>query len=1698
MADKTINVKLKQRIDTEANWISKDPILLEGEVAYTKGTSKYKIGDGTNKWSVLPYYEAMTSTDRSKFDGIANGANKTTVDSALSSTSTNPVQNKVVNSALAGKSNTNHTHDLNTMINTLTLGTSDPTDDDYYISQYAGGGTTTTTYHRRPVKALLNYIKSKLSKVATTGSYNDLSDKPTIPSVGNGTITIKQAGASKGTFTMNQSGNTTIELTDNNTTYSTGTPTVSGLTKLYSNTGTNTDGTMTQAALKTALDGKTNTGHTHSSVNDSNDGGSITFAYSKAGMGYSDYTWLAAWNGKELRAVNKNQYATAGHTHNYAGSSSAGGSATSANKLTTARSISLNTGASGAVSFDGSKDVAIPVTSVKESYLSWGGKNYSGSFGCIDAAMIPDLGANRLAFGSGDGITIEYSRDSGSTWTDYGLSTAQRSSILSTGLDAGIGKCDSTNKATATYMLRVTLDTDKIPVYTVLNKFVFYVNTNGSNGCYCTIEASLESTPTTWKTFVNKVSIAGWSGWNVINTSEITTYGNNASSQYGLIRFTFGCTSSSTTHTGLKINKILAFGGQGWTTPSTMARNGHLYGYDIYKNASFPASVSATTFTENGTTLSSKYAALSHTHTKSQITDFPATLKNPNAINIKGAGTTVSSYDGSAVKNLDIVAGTNVTITPDATNGKITIASKDTDTKVIQTAVTESSYTNWRSLVWGASNSGTEGFSPSTVTDGLFSSTSLSVQPSSGTIKAKVFKGSLSGNATSATTATTSSYLKANYIANSTDLNSLTTPGFYYNDANVHVQTFKNCPTTNALFMVVGSHAGVYQEITEYVTSNPKKFMRNYYNGAWGSWYRVYTSANAPTKAEVGLGNVDNTADANKSVKYATSAGSATTATTATTANAVAWGNVTGKPSTYTPSTHSHDNSTITSVDASKIKSGTIDIERLPQGALERCVIVADDTARFKLTTASVQKGDTVKVTGTGKMYFVIDDTKLTSENGYTVYTAGSATSVPWSGVTGKPSTYPPSSHNHDSSYLKLTGGSLSGALNINGDAASQPLKVRGIVGSNGSGTVGDLYLQYGANNKLILGNTGTYSISADGGTYTGTATNATMAVSSKNVIDAGNNSSKTTFAYSKSGMNYEDYSWLAGWNGYELRTVDKSQFATAGHTHTTVRGVYTNNGGQQNPSYIGGGTVRFNMMNTPINGDSNYKDFILMDTYTGSDVPYVTALGLAKTSSPKAFIMAGKKGGTSWDYKAELLTTSNYTSYAPTKTGSGASGSWGISVTGNSATSTKLATARTINGTSFDGSANITTANWGTGRTITIGNTGKTVNGSGNVSWSLSEIGAAASSHDHSVATASVNGFMSASDKNKMNHISYAHYGTTKDATGYYKININSTSSWMLNFTIRVYQNYRAYDIMIGGYNYGSNYWYSPTATILGDSGKSNIVVSFGYDAANKLWVAIPATSYTGLDIFNVTNGFTQLDDFSNLFTITNVSTKPGTVQKDIVAYAPYYRNETVATATALSTSAGSATQPVYFSSGKPVACTYTLGKSVPSNAVFTDTNTWTALKGATTSAAGTAGYAPAPSAGTANRYLRSDGTWSVPPDTNTTYSNMTAATAAAAGKAGLVPAPSAGCQVKFLRGDGTWQVPTNTDTKVTNTLATTTKAYLTGTSSASTNTGTQVFDTGVYLTTTSGGLHSEKLEIGSATLSYDSSNKMITISFN
>ena len=117
---------------------------------------------------------------------------------------------------------------------------------------------------------------------------------------------------------------------------------------------------------------------------------------------------------------------------------------------------------------------------------------------------------------------------------------------------------------------------------------------------------------------------------------------------------------------------------------------------------------------------------------------------------------------------------------------------------------------------------------------------------------------------------------------------------------------------------------------------------------------------------------------------------------------------------------HTHESDDIVSLDASKL-TGTIDIARLPAGALERLVNVANQTARFKLTTASVQLGDTVREVDTGLMYYVVDTNNLGNANGYQPYTAGAATSVPWSGVTGKPTEFTPASHTHDDRYYTET-----------------------------------------------------------------------------------------------------------------------------------------------------------------------------------------------------------------------------------------------------------------------------------------------------------------------------------------------------------------------------------------------------------------------------------------------------------------------------------------------------------------------------------------------------------------------------------------------------------------------------------------------------------------------------------------------------
>ena len=182
-------------------------------------------------------------------------------------------------------------------------------------------------------------------------------------------------------------------------------------------------------------------------------------------------------------------------------------------------------------------------------------------------------------------------------------------------------------------------------------------------------------------------------------------------------------------------------------------------------------------------------------------------------------------------------------------------------------------------------------------------------------------------------------------------------------------------------------------------------------------------TANASSNVTANLSIPVNTSDLNNDAGFLTQHNPVDDELSATSENALQNKVVKSELDGKAPLVHTHAASDVTSgtfniaripnLDASKITSGTIDIARLPKGSLERLIKVANQAARYALTADDVQLGDTVQQLDTGVMYVVTDETKLDSADGYTEFTAGSASSVPWTGITGKPNDYPPSSHTH-------------------------------------------------------------------------------------------------------------------------------------------------------------------------------------------------------------------------------------------------------------------------------------------------------------------------------------------------------------------------------------------------------------------------------------------------------------------------------------------------------------------------------------------------------------------------------------------------------------------------------------------------------------------------------------------------------------
>ena len=208
--------------------------------------------------------------------------------------------------------------------------------------------------------------------------------------------------------------------------------------------------------------------------------------------------------------------------------------------------------------------------------------------------------------------------------------------------------------------------------------------------------------------------------------------------------------------------------------------------------------------------------------------------------------------------------------------------------------------------------------------------------------------------------------------------------------------------------------------------------------------------------------------------------------------------------------------------------------------------------------------------------------------------TATTASAVAWGNVTGKPSSFTPSSHTHDYQPIESTTFSITNTSYVSvrtpNRTAAMYYEFWDSVGWAGI-RAGDIY----DNNNRVLsaGNYTSYTVTKTGAGASGTW-----------------------------GIN------ISGQAG-------------------SVYGPYSGNGGNQIPSYIGTNTTKFAMMRNFGSSDiGGYMDCILMNNYGWADVPYATGLGITKTNGyPRAIIANGPKD--KWAYATELLTSYNYSWWA-------------------------------------------------------------------------------------------------------------------------------------------------------------------------------------------------------------------------------------------------------------------------------------------------------------------------------------------------------------------------------------------------------------------------------------------------------------------
>ena len=243
---------------------------------------------------------------------------------------------------------------------------------------------------------------------------------------------------------------------------------------------------------------------------------------------------------------------------------------------------------------------------------------------------------------------------------------------------------------------------------------------------------------------------------------------------------------------------------------------------------------------------------------KPTIPTIPGSLKNPNALTISLNGTSQGAYDGSAVKNINITASSVGAAASSHTHTKAQI----TD---FPTSMPASDVYSW------AKQS---------------SKPSYTISEVSGNLPASRISGTIAA-------ANLPSYVDD--VLEYASLSKFPTTG---ESGKIYTAL-----DTNKIYRWSGSAYVVISETVALGTTHSSAGYGDESRAAYNHSTKTSGNPHHVTKIDVGLGNVDNTADSAKSVKYATSAGLA---------GSVAWSNVSDKPSTYAPSSHTHTKAQIT------------------------------------------------------------------------------------------------------------------------------------------------------------------------------------------------------------------------------------------------------------------------------------------------------------------------------------------------------------------------------------------------------------------------------------------------------------------------------------------------------------------------------------------------------------------------------------------------------------------------------------------------------------------------------------------------------------------------------------------------------------------------------------------------------------------